>query len=53
MSFLTVAIIDVKNNNEIVNIEDLTQTGIEMLCHDCRRLLDRLENAEERDEDED
>jgi hypothetical protein len=40
-----VKIVDVNNNNEIVEIEDLTETGLSMVIGDCERLLDKLEDA--------
>lgn len=44
-SMPVIKIVDVNNNNEIVEIEDLTDTGIGMLINDCERLLDKLQDA--------
>ena len=40
-----VKIVDVNNNNEIVEVEDLTDTGIGMVIGDCERLLEELQDA--------
>lgn len=40
-----VKIVDINNNNEIVEIEDLTDTGIGMCIADCEKLLSKLQDA--------
>ena len=45
MSLLLVKIVDIQHDDEFVDIDDLTQTGLEILIHDCERLIEKLEDA--------
>ena len=45
MSLPAIRIVDVQHDNEPVEIEELTQTGIGILIHEAKRLLSELEDA--------
>ena len=51
MSLPAIRVIDVQNNNEPVELEDLTQTGLGSLIYECEQLLDKLRDAEAAIED--
>jgi len=51
MSLPTIMIVDVQHNNERVEIEELTHTGIGSLIYECEQLLEKLRDAAESTED--
>jgi len=44
MSLPSVKIIDIQHNNEIVDIEELTETAIGFLIYEAKLLIDELED---------
>ncbi len=46
MSLPAIRVIDIQNENEVVNLDDLTQTALGSLIFECESLLDDLKDAE-------
>ena len=51
MSLPRIMIVDVQHDNEPVEIEELTHTGIGTLIFECEQLLEQLKDAAETAED--
>ena len=45
MSSPAIRIVDVQHNDERVELEDLTQTGLGSLIYECEQLLETLKDA--------
>lgn len=46
MSMPSVEVVDLHNDNKKVNLEDLTQTALGMLIHECNVLREQLMDME-------
>ena len=51
MSLPAIKIVDVQHDNEVIMLEDLTQTALGSLIWECEALLDDLKDAEANCED--
>ena len=45
MGLPVIKVVDILNNNEPIEINELTQTGLGALIYECERLLDELKDA--------
>lgn len=46
MSLPRIQIVDVQNKNEVVELEELTQTGLGALIYECEQLLEEIKDLE-------
>ena len=45
MSLPAIRVVDIQHDNERIELEDLTQTGLGCLIYECEQLLDVLKDA--------